>query len=202
MDEKDLKNCNGRIKREGLKKSLIDHLADRLLSHDEELFSNAVDRIESANPKNVQEVAATQIRLLNSYYETILLQAKRSFLFAVTFASIGLLLFFIAIIFFLFLHTSNAAAISVVGGVIVQVISGINFVFYGKTTSQLSVFHNRLEKTQRFLLANSVCESLENELKGKARMHLIYTIISDSSEQSCNESDKLLNPKEQATISK
>jgi hypothetical protein len=58
----------------------------------------------------------------------------------------------------------------------VEVIAGINLYLYNKTTAQLAEFHQRLERTQRFLLANSIAESLENEQKQETRASLVRTI--------------------------
>jgi hypothetical protein len=50
------------------------------------------------------------------------------------------------------------------------------FVLYGKATAQLSSFHSRLENLQRYLLANSLRESLDGEERNKARAALIQDI--------------------------
>jgi O-acetylhomoserine/O-acetylserine sulfhydrylase-like pyridoxal-dependent enzyme len=81
-----------------------------------------------------------------------------------------------ALVFLLAAQASLIATISVIGGAMVEVIAGINFVLYGKTTTQLANFHERLDRTQRFLLANSICESLNGEIKEKARAALVHTI--------------------------
>ncbi len=70
----------------------------------------------------------------------------------------------------------NVAVVSLISGALIEVISGINFYLYGKTSVQLADFQTRLDVTQRFLLANSMCESLEGDYKQKARSELIRTI--------------------------
>lgn len=133
-------------------------------------------QLSEAEPGNIQKIAASQIRLLDSYYNAVLSQATKSFNFALIAAVIGLAFFVGAIGFLLNTQTSNVAIISVIGGVIVEVISGINFVLYGKTTNQLAYFHQRLDQTQRFLLANSICESLPGVAKQKTRSKLVAVI--------------------------
>ncbi|MDQ3180070.1 MAG: hypothetical protein M3Q33_06075 [Acidobacteriota bacterium] len=64
----------------------------------------------------------------------------------------------------------------IISGALIEVIAAINFYLYAKTSSQLATFHTRLGTTQRFLLANSMCESLEGEFKQKARYDLIKTV--------------------------
>jgi hypothetical protein len=74
--------------------------------------------------------------------------------------------------------------VSAISGAVVEVISGINFVLYGKASTQLLGFHERLEQTQRFLLANSVCEGIEQEdARVRARADLVATIASAATPQ-------------------
>lgn len=66
--------------------------------------------------------------------------------------------------------------IAAVGGVIVEVISGLLFYLYGKTSTQLADFHIRLDRTQRYWLANSMCEGLDGDYKQQSRQELVRTI--------------------------
>ena len=45
-----------------------------------------------------------------------------------------------------------------------------------RALTQLDLFHVRLEQTQRFLLANSVCENLGNDSLDAARADLVKLI--------------------------
>ena len=134
------------------------------------------DNVAKADPSNVQEVAATQLELINNYYSTILDQARKSFNWAIIAAGVGLLFFVSAVGFLLVTQKSDLSAISVISGALIEVISGINFYLYGKALSQLDLFHGRLERTQRFLLANSVCEKLKGETQQLARAELVRVI--------------------------
>jgi len=85
--------------------------------------------------------------------------------------------FFLTSVGFLLLQQPHSLAnISLISGALIEVISAINFYLYGKTSAQLASFHTRLDITQRFLLANSMCESLEGEFKQRARYELIKTV--------------------------
>jgi len=53
---------------------------------------------------------------------------------------------------------------------------GVDVYYYNKSASQLAMFHTRLDSTQRFLLANSVCEGLEGDFKQQARSNLVRMI--------------------------
>jgi uncharacterized membrane protein YgdD (TMEM256/DUF423 family) len=135
-----------------------------------------VNQLAEADPSDVQQIAASEIRLLINYYDAVLDQAKKSFRWALVAAGIGLVFFMGALAFLLAAQASLIATISVIGGAVVEVIAGINFVLYGRTTAQLSDFHQRLDRTQRFLLANSICASLNGEIKDKTRAALVHTI--------------------------
>jgi hypothetical protein len=140
------------------------------------IISDAVERISNAKTSDVQEIARSQIQLLLGYYQLALDQAKRSFNWALIAAGIGLAFFLAAVGFVLYWNSGSAATISVVSGSMVEAIAGINFYLYSKTSGHLADFHNRLEGTQRYLLANSICESLDEPNKQAARIELVRAI--------------------------
>ena len=138
--------------------------------------SDSINRLAEAEPGDILKVAASQIALLASYYKAVLDQAKMSFRWALVAAGIGLM-FFLGAVFFLLTRESEAiATVGVISGALVEAIAGINFYLYNKTTAQLADFHYRLEQTQRYLLANSICEALEGNTKQETRASLIQTI--------------------------
>ncbi len=53
--------------------------------------------------------------------------------------------------------SGDKASISFLAGSVIQVISGINFYLYFKAARQFASFHICLERTNRFLVANSIC---------------------------------------------
>jgi len=64
----------------------------------------------------------------------------------------------------------------VISGALVELIAGINFYLYSRCVSQLADFHVRLDLTQRFLLANSICEGLDGDFKQQARSDLVRAL--------------------------
>lgn len=136
----------------------------------------AISEISDAAPGDIQKIAASQIKLLNSYYNAVLAQAKMSFNWALVAAGIGLAFFVSSVAFLLLNDSTTLATIGIISGSVIEVIAGINFALYGKTTNQLASFHQRLDQTQRFLLANSICESMEGQERQKARAELVRTI--------------------------
>jgi len=115
-------------------------------------------------------------RVAPIYHDLVLEQARRSFRWALVSAIFGFLFFIAAVIFLLLQQPQNIATVSLISGALVEVISTINFYLYGKASTQLSDFQIRLDVTQRFLLANSVCEGLEGETKLNSRADLVRAI--------------------------
>lgn len=126
--------------------------------------------------EDVQEIAAAQVALLSSYYDTAFAQAHKSFIGAAVAAVVGLAFFIVAVVSLLTIENLSVAIVSVVSGAIVEVIAVIIFFLYRKSTAQLGDFQHDVQKTARFLLANSVCEVLEGEEKQKTRAALVRDI--------------------------
>jgi len=137
---------------------------------------NIVDRLSKADPSKIQEIAASQVELLTIYHNVVLEQAQRSFKWALIAAGVGLGFFLAAVGFMLLQQSQNIANISLISGALVEVISAINFYLYGKTAIQMADFESRLDHTQRFLLANSVCEGLDGDYKQQTRAALVHAI--------------------------
>lgn len=156
-------------------KNLFD-LIGGIASVERRQVSEAVKRLSEAKPGDIQEIAASQIELLSSYYQLALEQQRKSFKWALIAAGFGLICFFTGAAFLIYSDLKSVALIGTISGTTVQIISGIQFYLYAQTTKQLAGFHTRLDATQRFLLANSVCESLHGETKDKARHELVQVI--------------------------
>ena|SRR3989442_6220162 len=145
------------------------------------LNAKTVKDVAEADPSNVQQVAASQLALLGNFYKTVLQQAQQSFLAALIASIIGLIFFIAAVSFLLLQKSESVSIISLVSGTLVEVIAGINFYLYGQTSKQFSTFHTRLERTQNFLLANSVCTNLlDSEAKETSRAELVRLIATAS----------------------
>src|SRR5262249_5101711 len=127
-----------------------------------------------ADPANVQLIAALQIELLTEYHQVALAQSHRLFFWALVGSGIGLIFFVAALVHALPTETAFLS------GAVIEIVAGIIFVLYGKTTAQLSSFPGRLEELHRYLLANSLCEGLDGDERNKARAALIQEITTRS----------------------
>lgn len=142
----------------------------------DEQFEDSLQQLSNVDTREIQQVVASQLKIMNAYYTLVLDQARRSFTWALVAAAIGLVFFIGAVGVILLLQLENVAIISVISGAIIEVVSGINFFLYGKTSLQLGEFQSRLDQTQRFLLADSVCERLDGDVQQQARKKLVEVI--------------------------
>jgi hypothetical protein len=147
----------------------------------------AIESVARADPSNIQAVAASQLEISNDYYQSVLSQAKQSFRSAIVAASVGLAFFLAALGFGLARDKLDVAIISSISGGVVEVIAGLNFWLFGRTATQLDLFHVRLEQTQRYLLANSVSENLGDTARDVARSELVRLIATSNSEHLSND---------------
>jgi hypothetical protein len=138
---------------------------------------DAAHQLGEANIEEPQKVAAASVNVLVYYYTVVLQQSKRSFDWALIAAGVGLLFFLAAVGFIVVSGDTEVAAVSIIAGAVVEVIAGLNFYLYGKATEQLADYRRSLEQTQRFLLANSICGSLDDAAtKAEKRGDLVSTI--------------------------
>lgn len=136
-----------------------------------------IEELSETDPKDIQKIAATQIQLLKVYYEDVLTQSNTSFYWAIFATVFGLLCLVATIGYLISIGSADIVSIiTAISSVLSQFIAGAQFYLYGQARKQLAYFHEQLNQTQRFLLANSVCEALEGEAKEKTRMELVRQI--------------------------
>lgn len=138
-----------------------------------------VNETSKDGPIGIQQIAKAQLEISNNYYKIVLQQSKQSFTVAVIFGSVGLTFFITAIVLLIYRDTNNSISyVSIVGGALTEFISAVNFYLYGRASQQLETFHIRLDKTQLIILADSICESLGEDMKFQARADLVGTVAS------------------------
>jgi hypothetical protein len=140
----------------------------------------AIEAIQQADPTNFQQIASTTIELSNSYYTSVRMQSAESFKWSRIISGVGFFFFLAAIIFLIF-ELGNVsylgATISAVGGVLVEVYAGL-IQWQGKqTVDQAKDYHIRLDRIQRFIIANSACESLNDSEKQQTRSEIIRKLV-------------------------
>ena len=141
-----------------------------------------MERVAEANPKNIQEVAAAQVEIINSYYLNGLEQSKKSFFWSLIWGGIGSGFLLVAVSVLLFRQPTEIAYASGIGGILVEMFAGTYLYLYKHASDQLSLYRLALENMQKLLLANSRCEGLDTEAKQNARLDLIHLVVTSATQ--------------------
>src|SRR4051812_46000639 len=105
-------------------------IGDNVVTH---VFTQQSKALAEADPGDVQVIAASQLKLLAAFYEVALdPQARKSFRWAIVGSIVGVAFFVAAVAFVLWSGGRDAALVSAIGGGVVEVIAGVNFVLYGR----------------------------------------------------------------------
>jgi hypothetical protein len=141
---------------------------------------DAINDVAKADSSNIQEVAASQLGIINSYYQSGLQQSQQSFRWSLIWGGIGLGFLIASVIVLLFRQPTEVALASGIGGAIVEVFAATYQNLYKHASDQLAAFRTSLESTQRLLLANSMCEKLEGEIEQTTRAEIIRLMVSSA----------------------
>jgi hypothetical protein len=131
------------------------------------------ERLNDVDTANFQQIAASQLQLMFATLSPLMAQSRQSFFLALFGSVLSLMLFAFVVIFSL---VHGVSIIPMIASAAVNVASGIVFVLYGKTSNQMSEFNSRVHELQRYLLANSIAETLSDAERDKARLSLIAEI--------------------------
>lgn len=138
-----------------------------------------IEKVARTNPSDIQTTTANLMQVDNSYYINALEQSKSSFDWAIRIGVTGIAFFFIAAGILIWKQADQSYAgplITALSGAVVEVIAGIILALHRHASDQVNSCHVRLNRMQRFLVANSACESLEGEIKQKTRAELIMKL--------------------------
>src|SRR5438876_7478679 len=76
------------------------------------IISRAIDQVAKADPSNIQEVAASQLAIINSYYQSGLQQSQQSFRWSLIWGGIGLGFLIVSVSVLLFQQPTEVALAS------------------------------------------------------------------------------------------
>jgi hypothetical protein len=156
-----------------------------------ETIAAASDQLRNADTNKPEEMAAATNKQLLGYYINGLKQSSNSFWAALAAAIAGVVFFILAVAFLLFTEAQDISVVTAIAGAVVEVIAGLVFYLYGKTTDQLDGYRTGMERTQRFLLANSIALSInEPDSQQKTLATLVETISQWGQPASRNGDDK------------
>lgn len=133
--------------------------------------------VAGLDPSKIQEVAATQVVISEMYYKTSLQHAQRLFRWALIAAGAGFIFFLGAVAPLSFQQSVKGALVSLTSGVVLEALAILNFCLYGRVFNQIKEFHERLDRTQQYMLANSICENLKGDVKQATQIELIRAMM-------------------------
>jgi len=131
----------------------------------------------AANVLSTIELGLNQI---TEYYTINKSQARKSFSFSVFAVIMGLITLIGGTWLFYFGKTPNIglAALSGIGGLLLQFIGGASFYIYNKSLAQLNYFYDKLVRMQDTMLSIQLCNQLEDKSRqNKIREQLILEIL-------------------------
>lgn len=133
------------------------------------------------NENNVLEMMYDNVSELREYYVISKQQARKSFSAALVACIFGFIIYLLGIITTILFDT-DVSVISIVGGSTAEVISAMFFWLYREATKQLSVYHQRLGSTEKYLTAIQIIKNLPEEKKNEQYCGLIEHILQDNQE--------------------
>jgi hypothetical protein len=149
----------------------------RVPSHLKELINNC-EAIASADPGDTHAIATVLEKMIVFYYDDVRRQAMLSFWSALVAGTAGVLVLLYTITHTMSTGVTDKSIIGLVAGVMAQFISGVSFYLYFKVARQFASFHICLERTNRYLLANTIAESLGGAAKELAKQKLVKAMVS------------------------
>ena len=139
--------------------------------------TSAQQLVAGLDPAKIQAVAASQVVMSERSYTTVLHHAQRLFRWALVAAGAGVIFFLVAVALLLVQPSVNGAVISLISGGTLEALAVLNFCLYGRVFNQLRAFDERLDRTQQYLLANSLCENLRGDVKQATQIELIRAMM-------------------------
>lgn len=168
-------------------------IQNRYAKRTEQLEQAAIQKVAQVQPGNIQEEAASQLSILSRFNESVLRQAQQSFILALVAAIVGFVFFIVAVGVLILGQPQNISVASIISGALVDVISGVNFYLYGQASKQFSIFHQCLDRTQQYLLANSICENLVDDMKQEVRAEIVRVIVNTAANNSSEQKETSKN---------
>lgn len=154
---------------------------------DAKIESSQVERaikditIENNENDNVLELMLKNVRELREYYVISKQQARKSFSAALFICFFGIFIYVLGIISFM-VFDKDISVISIIGGTVVEVIAGLFFWLYREATKQLSIYHQRLGSTEKYLTVIQIIKEMPEEKRVDAFRSLAMAILTDNRE--------------------
>lgn len=140
-----------------------------------------VDNKHDTEQKSILNIMIENVGELREYYVISKQQARKSFSASLFICFLGIILYLLGIVAYI-IFDKNISVISVIGGTVVEVISGLFFWLYREATKQLSVYHQRLGSTEKYLIVIQLIKEMPEESQISAYNRLMESILLDNRE--------------------
>jgi hypothetical protein len=137
----------------------------------------AIARLARADASDIKAIGVSQLEMSAGYYRNPLKQSQQSFWWARFATIVGFLFIIAAITLLIFRQPQNIAIICTIGGAISAFIVRTFYVLYQSTSNQALSYKPQIDRTQNFIMANSACETMDEERKQKSREELIRWFV-------------------------
>lgn len=136
-----------------------------LFTDDTKKTITALENVDDLS-KYYRTLVSINLETLDTYYQMIKSHTDKSFRTATVVGIAGFVLIALGVILFYsdsLAHNVTVGAMSGISGVLIELISGIQFWIYTKTVKQISEYRDSILDSQLMLLAFQLANSLEDE---------------------------------------
>jgi len=136
----------------------------------------AIKILKESEPTDFKKISATILGLCNDYYTFVRVKSERTFSWTIR-AYIAALLFFLASAVFFIINKTNVSYFTVLGTALTGLFGGLIQAHGIQVNKEAKECRENLDKIQRFIIANSACEGLEDQEKRQMRLEIIRKLV-------------------------
>ncbi len=155
----------------------------------ERIIQQSLSELAKAKPGDIQQITVAQLNIDREYCQEALQQGQKSFQLAAKFAPWGIVFIAVSTLLLMFLTffmtggniQAGVALLNAFNSLLIEGIPAVGFYMYAQASKQFGVFSERLDRRNRYLIANGIIStSLEGKEKQQAFLALIHHILSST----------------------
>lgn len=152
---------------------------DNALEKKKNIVFEFVTNKSEQSKKNVLNMMADNVSELKEYYVISKQQARNSFSAALFICFFGIIIYLLGIVAYVFFN-KDISLVSVISGTVVEIIAGLFFWLYKEATKQLSIYHQRLGNTEKYLIAYQMISEVPEEFRYEEQRNFINYLLNAS----------------------
>lgn len=155
----------------------------------ERIIQQSLNELAKARPGDIQQITVAQLNIDREYCQEALQQGQKSFQLAAKFAPWGIVFIAISSLLLMLLTffvgkgdiQAWVALVNIFNSLLIEGIPGVGFYMYAQASKQFGVFSERLDRRNRYLIANGIIStSLDGAEQKQAFLTLIQHILSST----------------------